>query len=230
MKLPCSYKSIPIFINSRDQLTSLSQLVTWLLAANYNRIYIIDNESTYPPLLEYFSQQRRSVRVISLGTNYGHTALWDSGLLQSLRIRTPFVYTDPDIVPVEACPPHVIEYFWNLLMAFPHKTKAGFGLCISDLPFHYRWKAAVLLWESEYWKKPLLKEVFDAPIDTTFALYRAGSGYDLSGMRTGFPYLARHVPWYANSKSPTAEQCYYKKRAKSEISTWGGNAPPPRRC
>ena len=152
-------------------------------------VYILDNDSSYPPLLEYYQRMRKDIQVIPLGANIGHTALWSMKLPQRLKVNGPFVYTDPDIVPIAECPPHVLDFFLEVLRAFPTKTKVGFGLRIDDLPEHYKFKRKVIAWESQFWGKKITPKLYDAAIDTTFALYRPNSGYDLSGIRSGFPYL-----------------------------------------
>ncbi len=222
MRIKMKYQEIPIFINSRDLVTPLRRLVTWLLEAGYARIFILDNASTYPPLLEYYAAVDKDVTVLPLGANVGHKAIWDLDIVAGLGISTPYVYTDPDIVPLQECPSHVLEYFLEILRAFPKKTKVGFGLMISDLPDHYRWKQRVIVWESQFWEKRITPTLYDAAIDTTFALYRSGSGYDLSGIRTGFPYMARHTPWYTDTGQPSAEQLFYQQRAKPGTNHWSG--------
>jgi hypothetical protein len=221
------YRDIPIFINARDLVTPLKRLVTWLLEGGYSRIYILDNDSSYPPLLEFYAAIRGEVTVLPLGANVGHKALWDLGILEHLGISTPFVYSDPDIVPIDECPKQVLEFYLEVLRAFPYKAKVGFGLVIADLPDHYRWKPNVIAWESRFWETRLTPTLlYDAPIDTTFALYRPGSAFDLSGIRSGFPYLARHHPWYEDSGNPSAEQSYYVQNAKPGTNNWSGPALP----
>jgi hypothetical protein len=220
------YKSIPIFINARDLFAPLRRLVFWLLTAGYTSITILDNDSSYPPLLEFYHTMRTHLRVIRLGINVGHTAIWDMKILQQLDIVSAFVLTDADVVPVEECPSNVLEFFWAVLQAYPLKTKVGFGLRIDDLPDHFQLKPKVIAWESQFWEKKIGRKLYDAPIDTTFALYRPGSGYDDDAIRTGFPYLARHVPWYENSDRPSEDYAYYLKNARSGINTWGNEKLP----
>jgi hypothetical protein len=222
------YKAIPIFINARDLFVPLRQLVMWLLEASYSRIYVIDNDSSFPALLEFYDTMRKDIRVIRLGVNVGHTAIWDIKILDQLGITGPYVWTDPDIVPIKECPTNVLEFFWAVLQAYPHKTKVGFGLRIDDLPDHYRFKREVIVWESQYWEKKISPKLYDAPIDTTFALYRAGSGYKPinAAFRTGFPYLAHHAPWYENSARASDDFVYYSENAKPGINNWSGDKLP----
>ena len=117
---------IPIIINCRDRLGSLIQLVDYLERADQDRIYLVDNDSTYPPLLEYLD--RSPHEVVKLGRNAGRLSLWEANLFDELGIKGRFVFTDPDIVPDEGCPLDAIEYFGEILDMFPDRDKAGFGL------------------------------------------------------------------------------------------------------
>jgi hypothetical protein len=215
------YRSIPILINSRDVRTPLERLVTWLLEAGYTNLFILDNDSSYPPLLEYYSTIGKDVTVVPLGVNAGFRALWDRNVLEQLDISTHFVYTDSDIIPIEECPKDCLRYFLETLNAYPRKTKVGFGLKIDDLPDHYQLKRKVVDWESQFWERRIRENLYDAMIDTTFAVYRPRSPYDLSGIRTGFPYLARHYPWYEDTANPTAERSYYVQHAMPAHTNWG---------
>lgn len=47
-------KDIPIIINNFNRVTTLSKLITTLEVRGYKNIYIIDNASTYKPLLKYY--------------------------------------------------------------------------------------------------------------------------------------------------------------------------------
>lgn len=54
-----NWRYVPIFINSRDRLGVLKKLIDWLLDAGYRNLIILDNNSTYPPLLEYYNNIER---------------------------------------------------------------------------------------------------------------------------------------------------------------------------
>ena len=107
----CDYRDIPIIINSFNRLDSLRRLVAWCHSAGQRRIIVIDNASTYPPLLEYLREIEAAGRasVVHLGANVGHLALWECGLLERLGLETEFVYTDPDVIPCESCPLDAVE-------------------------------------------------------------------------------------------------------------------------
>jgi hypothetical protein len=204
---------VPIFIVSRDRLTPLQRLVSWLERVGCVEIYILDNDSAYEPLLEWYRESPHTV--LALGQNYGKNALWLApGVFDRVRGRR-FVYSDPDIVPDESCPLDALDRFGELLDRYLAVTKAGFGLRIDDLPDHYPHKSAVLAWERRFWDWPLGRGAYYAPIDTTFALYRPGSGARPNeAVRTGPPYVARHDSWYLDIESlPDDELCYRSRCA-----------------
>ena len=226
-KPPISFKSVPIFINCRDRCKPLKQLVEWLLKAGYKNIILLDNASNYPPLLAYYQNlltgpDNQFVKVIMLGENLGHQALWRSGALRRLGIDTCFVYTDPDIVPVDECPTDVIEVFWQIMSQNPFVQKVGFGLKIDDIPDCFGKKNEILAHEGRLWDHQLpgrLPEQYLAPIDTTFALYRHGNYYEVPhSIRTGQPYLARHTDWYIDTGTLDEETQYYFDHSAQDLS------------
>jgi hypothetical protein len=209
---------IPILINNFNRLSFPVQLVHWLERAGYTNIYILDNQSTYGPLLEYYQSCRH--RVLRLDQNYGHLAFWKAGLYQRFRWNY-FAYTDSDVLPVEDCPTDFLTHFKVLLDRYTHLDKVGFGIKIDDLPEHFSLRKQVITYESRYWQKPAGRGLFDAPIDTTFALYRPfsnlrlGHAYLLRAYRTDAPFLVRHLPWYADSENLTEEEKYYLETSNS---------------
>jgi hypothetical protein len=215
----------PILITCRDRLSPLVDLVTWLEHSGQDRIYLLDNASTYPPLLEFY--ERTAHPVIRLGENVGQRCAWEAGVVDKLCAGEYYAVTDPDVVPVENCPPDALDVFHDALQRFPDRSKAGFGLKIDDLPDHYRFAGEVRTWEAQFWERELAPGLYDAQIDTTFALYRPGVPFEIhSGIRTGEPYLARHIAWYADSNAPTDEERYYRERARADVTHWDASELP----
>jgi hypothetical protein len=209
---------IPVIINNFNRLTYLRNLIVWLEKAGMNNIYIIDNLSTYPPLLEFY--QKTKYTVFRLDKNLGHDALWKTHL-QMLFCKNYYIYTDPDILPLNECPVDFINHFYKILEDNPHYDKVGFGLKIDDLPDFYEHKFKVIEWESQYWTNKIGVNLYHANIDTTFALYRPNT-YDQrwdKAIRTDFPYLARHLPWYLDKNNLNEEESYYRNNA-SGVSSW----------
>lgn len=231
-------KDIPIFINNRNRLEYLKVLIDWLKKANYKNITVIDNDSTYPPLLVYY--ETLDCEVIKLGKNIGHLALWDSGIYDS--ISTPYyVYTDPDIVPEVSCPHDVVEVFIQALEKYKNIEKIGFGLKIDDLPILSPKSRKIIKWEKKFWVKEKSDLFYEAIVDTTFAVYRSNvkggtfrypnikSGTELQSLRSRSPYLARHMPWYRTVDEFTEEDHYYVKNVKTVTHWTKADVPIPLR-
>lgn len=206
----------PIIINNFNRLTYLTRVVDALQARGYENLYVIDNASTYEPLLDYYRDSK--LRVFYLSMNVGYLALWRTSIYRNFT-HNYYAYTDPDIEPVEDCPADFMSHFKCVLDRFPQVSKVGFGLKIDDLPAHYALGGEVVKHEVQFHMQTAGPGLFAAPIDTTMALYRpkAVGGWWLNGIRTAEPYVARHLPWYADSANPTDEERFYQ--ATSTAST-----------
>lgn len=224
-------KSVPIFINVRDRLEPLAKLLEWLRRAGHHNIVLINVASTYPPLLSFL--EWCPYRVVNLKRNLGPFALWLLPEFKKVIREEWFVYTDSDVVPAEDCPLDAVAYLHFLLQKFPLHLKAGLGLRLDDLPDCYRQKQKVIEWESGLYGRELMPGVFQADVDTTFALYRPHAPRTCPAMRTRGRYEARHTPWYADSASPDDEEIYYHSHAWPVARHWrlnghnGGRASTP---
>lgn len=205
------YKSVPVIINNRNRLTMLKRLIDSLITRGYHNIYIIDNASDYPPLLKWYSSC--PYRVFLLHENAGHLSLWRTGIYKMFW-DSYYAYTDSDMELTEDCPDDFMEKFISLLKKYPSALKAGFSLRIDDLPDCFDNKSSVIAHESQFWTKKLTDDAYEAPIDTTFAVYKPyfkGEYIDVRKryIRTAPPYSARHLPWYLDSSRMTEEERYY---------------------
>ncbi len=223
--MPHNFKSVPIVVICRDRLAPLRELLDWLARAGYGRVLLVDNASTYPPLVDFLSTT--NLDVVRLERNIGHLAPWSSEVRSRLDPTRPFVVNDCDVVPDNDCPLDVVEHLSRLLLRHANVDKAGLGLRIDDLPDCYALKEQVIAWESQFWEREVAPGVFEADVDTTFALYRSPSDTHSSSraLRTGVPYVARHLPWYADSAQPTDEQRYYREHADPSVSHWEADRP-----
>lgn len=213
---------MPVFIICRDRLEPLVKLVDWLEKEGMKNVILIDNYSTYPPLLAYLLKTPHEV--IRLNVNAGHTAPWSMGIVDVYAKDSAFIVSDPDIIPSDKA--HgAIKLFCELLTKYPERTKVGFGLRIDDIPDGYDLKEHVIAWEKPFWVSTVEKDVYDAEIDTTFAVYRQHTPYTLGpGLRTGGRYIAQHEPWYIDSANVSDDLTYYRNHADKTIGSWGVNA------
>lgn len=205
--------TIPIIINNFNRLNCLIILLEKLESYNIRNIIILDNHSTYPPLLEYYKTCPYPIH--RLDENLGFLALWKSNLYDKYYSKSYYILTDPDVVPDKGCPADFIQHFYHLLQKYPALDKVGFNLRIDDLPGYYDRKQQVIEVEQPYWEQTVGGDYFKAPIDTTFALYRPGvkGGFWLNSGRTLPPYSALHLPWYDHSDNPDEETIFYRNQA-----------------
>lgn len=205
---------LPVLIVCRDRLGCLVDLVAWLEGAGHDHLVLVDNASTYPPLLDWMAGCGH--RVVHLTENRSHLAPFTEGLVPTDR---PFVVTDCDVVPAPPCPADAVDHLLDVLLSHD-VAKVGLGLRLDDLPDTAMARAA-RCYERRFWAAPLRPGVFDAPVDTTFALYRPGLPFAVEGVRTGPPYVARHTTWYLDPDDlPPDERWYAAHRASR--TEWSG--------
>ncbi|MDQ3395472.1 MAG: glycosyltransferase family 2 protein [Bacteroidota bacterium] len=180
----------------------------------YFNLYIIDNNSTYKPLLSYYKTNK--ISVFYLGENIGFLSIWKTLVYEYFK-DSYYVYTDSDLIPSSQCPDDFMDHFRKLLVKYPEIDKVGFGLEIDDLPAHYSLRTQVQEHERQFWQDEVEKDVYDAMIDTTFALYRPKKrgGYWLKSLRTGGNYKALHLPWYSDPGKLSEEDKYYNINVKT---------------
>ncbi|MEI6497985.1 MAG: glycosyltransferase family 2 protein [Actinomycetota bacterium] len=213
-------EQVPVFITVRDRVEPLRELLAWLERAGLHEVWLIDNASTYAPTVEFLAATTH--HVVHTRRNLGHRAPWLSGTVQRHAHGRFYVVTDPDVVPDEDSPLDAIDHFRALLDRYPDIDKVGFGIRTDDLPAHYLLRDDVIDWERPFWTDEVEPGVFRAGIDTTFALYRPLDRRDdmLRSLRTGAPYVARHLPWYVDSAALSEEDRYYREHADSTVSNW----------
>lgn len=169
-----------------------------------------------PPLLEYYQsiETDSRIRVARLGENWGHKALWECGILEELDIKTPYAYTDSDVLPIEECPDNFVQELLRILRKYPGIKKAGPGLYLDDLPES---KNDIVDFEEKFYNAPIADDLYYGPIDTTFAVYRNVRKYtSRNAVRARGRIQVRHLSWYYNSFEDMPEdERYYGRHANS---------------
>lgn len=220
---------INVFIVSFNRVTWLPNMVKDIFSMdNVGEVYIIDNGSTYPPLLKYYEQT--PAKVIYLDKNLGHRSPWLSDIVEQLA--TPYyVVTDPDLslagVPKD-CLLHLLKGYEK----YKHLNinKAGLGLEIKDVPKN-KHTEFIHFFEAEHmWKRPLDPQFFNATCDTTFALYNKyhfiwdvdpKTHADFSyAVRSNYPYVAKHMPWYDSPENPSEEDLFVWSVLRLDSAGW----------
>ena len=231
---------VPVIVNSFNQLTYLKMMLGQLRRLGIHKIYVLDQASTYPPLVEYLKEIERTVTVIRLGGNNGPHWLFTSGF--SSILPRHFIYTDPDILFPEDMPRSLVGDLMRISRA-TNAAKVGLALDISKpdaiknarLPLNGR-EYTIPEWEQQFLEKPIRFsgfEVYKAPVDTTFALYnrarfdreirrfQAGDVYYCMEMpgsyRVGGRYTSVHVPWMLDDPISEEELAFYVAHRRREV-------------
>ena len=206
--------TIPILINSRDRLTWTRELAEWCRELPDARVIVCDNDSSYPPLLEWLDKLERTpgeaIEVVRFGENAGPRGPWRVPLGDAEH----FVVTDPDLG-MSGIPLDVLEKLRWSLDEFTELVKSGLAIRVDDLPQTAIGDLArsteARFWLPEQGFEAASCQWFHADIDTTFAMYRNGRGpvgcYN-PALRLAGVYQCRHLPWYVTDDLSDEERYY----------------------
>jgi len=203
------------FIINYNRLTLMKNMADYLHDAGLE-VYIIDNNSTYEPLLDYYKTTKYNV--IRMNDNYEYKVFWTQDIYNKLNMNERYILTDSDL-DLSNIPNDFLQILEDGLNKYPQFDKCGFSLKIDDLPdtdIHNE----IRDWEHRNWKKQLDEMYYDAEIDTTFALYKVNK-HSYNGIRTNVPYSAKHIPWYyTNNDDLPEDEKYYFNSIKRLSTFW----------
>ena len=191
---------IPIFIISYNQYTFVKSMVDQLL--NYtDNIYIIDNKSTYPPLVSYLKSIENKIKVLYMDQNYGHKVYQRDEITKLSGDK--YIITDPDLILNKNLPKNFIDILSSLSDKY-QIGKIGFALDITKninlTMISSDNKQNIINWELQFWKNKIDNseyELYNADIDTTFVLinkkYYKPDSY--TSIRIAGDFTSTHIPW-----------------------------------
>lgn len=207
----------PVIINNRNRLTSTKNMVEHLLRLNSNQeIIILDNESAYQPLIDWYKtiDQKVDIRYLQ---NEGHLALWSTGIYK--EIGDYFIYTDSDIEPNPNLPDDYQLVMYNLMQKY-EINKIAFAIAVNDLPNHYKYKNQVIRNESRWWQEQVEPNIYKADTDTTFALMRNIHDNTYTSLRVARPdFICKHVPFYLDLENLDQEEAFYIQNCGERVTT-----------
>lgn len=239
--------NIPIFIISYNQYTYVKSMVEQLMKFPNMNIYIIDNKSTYPPLLEYLKSIEGKVKVLYQPENYGHT-VYERDEIIALG-GDKYVVTDPDLILNPKLPKNFLEIMAELSDKY-RTNKIGFALDITNninlkrrvkiteknaqLETAHEWKQfeniSIPEWERKHWQNRIADseyELYRVPIDTTFALINKKyyiKGSMANSIRIAGDFTAVHRTWlndFEKELKPGEHEFYMGQGNKSStIGIW----------
>ena len=208
-----SINKINAFIVNRNLISTLKNTIDFLKKEDRINIWILDQNSDYIPLLEYYNTNPTNIHYFR--TNEGPYSVWNTEL-NYIKNNQYYILADSDCL-YDDVPNDWLDKMIEVLEKTNH-VKVGFSLDISDTPnTHIGIQAKEF--ENKYW---INKDKYGwiAPIDTTFALYRPNSGFSYDALRLDKPYCIKHQPWYITKENITEEWTYYLNNI-NHMSTWG---------
>ena len=167
---------LPLFITCTDHVECWGLLVARLEALDdiANRVVLIDNDSEGKPIVKFglgasssCRSKRERVDITRCGSADIHPTLHASGF---------FVVTDPDVIPDTKCPRDAVTVLRFLFLTATRTLRRRDWVSESTtFPPGSGLSRDVGGWESQFWEFGLEPGVFDAQIDTTFAVYGPGA-------------------------------------------------------
>jgi hypothetical protein len=179
-------------------------------------IIILDNESSYQPLIDWYKEIENKVDIRYL-TNEGHLAIWATAIYKELGEY--FIYTDSDLELNQNMPDDYQLVMYNLLQKY-EMNKVALAIKIDDLPNHYRYKNQVVRNEGRWWLDEVEPNVFTADTDTTFALMRNIGDNTYRSLRIAREdFICRHMPFYIDLDNLDEEEQYYIDNIGERVTT-----------
>lgn len=171
-----------------------------------SKISIIDNASTYPPLLEWYKEIENDVNIIRNHNNLGPWTFFYGGTYSTIPDEY-YIYSDADL---ELNPD--MPYNWQEIMLEyinKYQRKASLVLRTDDIPDDYEFKNKILNHQSVCWYESGESDVYKAITDMTFSMDKKTNGHRYESMRIGGKFACRHIPWYVDFKNIDEEERYY---------------------
>jgi hypothetical protein len=217
-----SEKKIPIIINNRNLLEWPKKMVEVCKTfESVGDIIIIDNGSSYEPLLEWY---RTLPCEIIYSENGGNISPWVLKIPEKYNFDY-YVVTDPDL-DLSETPKDCLLFLRERMERY---EKYGYiGLSLSNFqqpinnPYHYHLKT----WAHHNWINSPLQDglLLNQIVDTTFAIYKSNRNHRGESCATNYPYSAKHIPWnftndeLNNIKNFNYEFYYYLMEAGESCS------------
>jgi hypothetical protein len=194
-KVPKS-KHIPIYTIGYNNYTFIKNTVEQFIHLNVRKIIIIDNNSFYPKLLDYYNEingkiiNKTHINVIKMDKNYGHCVFYHADIWKILPKF--FVLTDPDLKYNLNMPKNFLQIF--AAYTLKNKCKSAFDLLNNESELLTNNSATY----NSYFKYT----------DTTFSLYNKKynyQGHHYNAVNFNGIFNCVHIPWIPNFKEMLLE-------------------------
>ena len=225
---------IPICIPVFNNPTYLNNFINQFKKIDVHDFIIVDNNSTYPPMINLLQSLEEKYQIVRLKENRGpHYILREIDFYEKLPEH--FCLSDPDIGINQDLPSNFME----TLLEISHKYqigKVGFSL---EIPKENELREShvsmdgklwsTVDWEQQFWKDEVGKtdfgdKIYKATLDTTFALYNK-KYFDpedrYRSLRIAGRFTAKHLGSYKDQLVPKEEQDFYSELTR--YSYFAGN-------
>jgi glycosyltransferase involved in cell wall biosynthesis len=223
---------LPIVVISYNRGAMLRKVIaSYRLMAWPTEIFVHDNGSDDPDTIAILAGlEKEGVTVIRApAIQYADDLNLVDLTVQKIfkgRTPTPYAVTDCD-VDLSTASPCALAVYLALLRSHPEAECVGPMLTVADIQRSYPLFNRVMnIHIDHFWKhNPLWTNAagqkvayLPAPIDTTFAIHRAGEPFRRlkNGIRVYAPFEARHLDWYLSDERSGD----YHSKSSAAISHW----------
>ena len=219
--------NVPIVIPTFNTVSYLKFMIDQLEDRGWTNIIVADNNSTYPPMIEYLNSLADRHNVVLMGDNFGPRIFTENKKICSSMPKY-FIVTDPDLILNEDMPLTAINKMRRMLDTY-NVSKVGLAIDIDSPEERDRFFDArqIDIWERRYWIKkidiyPEVDDLYAAPIDTTFCLYNRDKFLseidqvpgrmtcNTSALRVAGRFTCRHMGWWKDQPLTEEEHEFYK--------------------
>lgn len=224
-------KGIPIIIPVFNNLTYTRDTVNFFHNMGQENIVLVDNASSYEPMIDYFKNVSNDVNIITQNVNAGPRQFFEDKGVYSL-LPEYFIVTDPDLKFSNKLPTDFIDILIDVHNNFD-VFKVGSSLNLNLLERNVL-DEVYSIWgkqntirniEQGYYTNQVGSigedSIWSAPIDTTFALYKKSNFKNnfLEAVRIDGRFCVDHLGWLNPSPLPEEEYLFYINNLEKNISS-----------
>ena len=226
--------TVPLYVPTFNNPTYTRNFLNQVDGLNFSRIIILDNKSTYQPMIDLLAQIDSKYEVIRLEENYGpHYILRNPDYYKTLP--DIFSLSDPDVEFPKNISGNFQEEMINVGIKYRF-GKVGFAI---EVPSESEFLELVVNldgklrnmheWEQQFWQNQIDKTstgdpIFQTTLDTQFAIYNKeffSPEERYKALRIGGKFTSKHLGFYKESIVPKEESDFY--RSVSKFAYYIGN-------
>jgi hypothetical protein len=226
--------TVPLYVPTFNNPTYTRNFLNQVDGLNFSRIIILDNKSTYQPMIDLLAQIDSKYEVIRLEENYGpHYILRNPEYYKTLP--DIFSLSDPDVEFPKNISGNFQEEMINVGIKYRF-GKVGFAI---EVPSESEFLELVVNldgklrnmheWEQQFWQNQIDKTstgdpIFQTTLDTQFAIYNKeffSPEERYKALRIGGKFTSKHLGFYKESIVPKEESDFY--RSVSKFAYYIGN-------